>query len=150
MPAFIEALRANARLYDQAVADCPWIKLQRGPEGANHSFYHWAATFAGDEHGLSLDAFNQAIADAGLSSVSVGYTCMPAYKHPLIATRSAHAFHCPANQGHSGRYDDGTCPVAERAIPRLILGYVVEGEETAKREAEKLHGVISRLQGGRQ
>ena len=140
MPAFIEKLRANARYYDEAVAGVRWIQLQRGPEGANHSFYHWAATFTGcDEH---FEAFKKAIAGEGFNSISIGYTGKPAYKHPLIENRAAHAFHCPENRGHSGRYDDGTCPVAERVIPRLILGYVVEPEETAKREAELLHKVI--------
>ncbi len=147
MPAFIEKLRANARRYDEAVSGCDWIKLQRGPEGANHSFYHWAATFDGDRHGLSLDEFSKAMAEGGFDSLSVGYTGMPSYKHPLIENRRAHAFHCPDNAGHSGRYDHGTCPVAEHVIPRLILGYVIEPEETAKAEAEKLHAVIRRLQG---
>ena len=147
MPELIAQLRANAAHYDQAVADCPWIRLQRGPAGANHSFYHWAATFTGDEVGLSLDEFKKAIEEAKFSSVSVGYTNLPAYKHPLIVNRCAHAFDCPENIGHSGKYDDGTCPVAERVIPRLILGYVVQTEEEAKRESEKLNGVIRRLLG---
>jgi len=145
MPAFIEQLRRNARYYDEAVDGCSWIRLQRGPEGANHSFYDWAATFTGDDQGLSLDEFKKAVEDADFSSISTGYTKMPAYKHPMIANRGAHAFHCPENAGHSGRYDDGTCPVAEHVIPRLILAYPVEPEETAKREAEKLHAVIERL-----
>ncbi len=146
MPAFIEKLKANAKHYDDAVAGLPWITLQRGPEGANHSFYHWAATFAGcDEH---FEAFKQMVAEASLSSISIGYTNKPAYKHPLIENRAAHAFHCPENDGHSGRYDDGTCPVAEHAIPRLILGYVVEPEETAKREAEKLYEIARRTKEG--
>lgn len=84
--------------------------------------------------------------EAEFSSISVGYTSKPAYKHPLIENRRAHAFTRPENQGHSGRYDEGTCPVSEHVIPRLILGYVVEGKEKAKREAEKLHGLICRLQ----
>lgn len=147
MPQFIELLRRNARLYDEAVADCPWIRVQRGPDGANHSYYHWAATFAGDELGLSLDEFKRAVEQAGFSSISIGYTNMPAYKHPLIAQRRAHAFRCPDNDGHSGRYEDGVCPVAEKVIPRLILGYVTEPEEAAKKEAEKLHRLIQQLQG---
>ena len=146
MPAFIAKLRANARYYDEAVDGCSFIRLQRGPEGAHHSFYHWAATFTGDD--LSFAEFKKLVESAGLSSVSIGYTNKPAYKHPLIVNCAAHAFHCPENKGHSGRYDDGACPVAERVIPRLILGYVVEPEETAKREAEKLHQVIGQLQGG--
>lgn len=147
LPSFIESLRSNALLFDQAVADFPWIRLQRGPEGANHSYYHWAATFAGDDQGLSFDEFKKAIADAEFGSVSVGYTSLPAYKHPLIVNRRAHAFDCPENRGHSGKYDTGTCPVAEHVVPRLILGYVVAPEEAAKREAQMLHDVLRKLQG---
>jgi len=145
MPAFIQRLRANARHYDDAVAGCPWIVLQRGPEGSNHSFYHWAATFQGGDGDLA--EFRKVIESAGFDSVSVGYTGKPAYKHPVIEERRAHAFHCPENAGHSGRYDEGTCPVAERIIPRLLLAYVVESEESAKREAEKLNAVIREFGG---
>lgn len=147
MPEFVEGLRANAAHYDRAIEGCSWIVPQRGPEGADHSFYHWAATFRGDEKGLGLDEFRKAVEGAGLSSVSVGYTNLPAYQHPLIAERRAHAFSCPENVGHSGRYDIGTCPVAEASVPRLILGYVVEDEETAKVESEKLHALIRTLDG---
>lgn len=147
MPQFIEKLRANARLYDEAVAGCGWITLQRGPAEAHHSFYHWAATFHGDDHGLSLEEFKKAVEQAGFESISVGYTGMPSYRHPVIHERRAHAFHCPENAGHSGRYDPGTCPNAEHSVPRLILGYVVEPEETARREADRLHDLITRLEG---
>lgn len=147
MPAFIAQLRRNARYYDDAVAGIDWINVQRGPQGAKHSYYHWAATFAGDGRGLSLNEFKEAIAGAGFSSISIGYTGKPAYKHPLIENRRAHAFECPENRGHAGRYDEGTCPKAEYAIPRLILGYVIESEDAAKREAEKLHAVLRDLQG---
>lgn len=145
LPDFIEQLRANARRYDDAVDGCSWMRLQRGPEGANHSFYHWAATFQGDDRELA--EFRSVVESAGLSSISIGYTGKPAYRHPLIENRDAHAFHCPQNAGHSGRYDDGVCPVAERVIPRLILGYVVEPEETAKHEADKLRRVIEEIEG---
>jgi len=144
---FIEKLRANARLYDEAVEGCLWLRLQRGPECAHHSFYHWAATFTGDEQGLSLAEFKQAIEAAKLKSISVGYTGKPAYKHGLIADHLAHAFHCPENDGSSARYDDGLCPVAEHVIPRIVIGYLVESEEQAKREAEKLHQVVTQLNG---
>ena len=147
MPQFIEKLRTNAGYYDQAVAGCEWIELQRGPEGAHHSFYHWAATFRGDSRGLSLEDFKKAVADAGFSSVSVGYTNMASYRHPVIRENRAHAFFCPENKGHSGRYDEGTCPVAEQAVPRLILGYVTEPDATAREEADKLHALIRTLEG---
>ncbi len=146
MPEFVAGLRRRAALFDRAVEGCRWIKLQRGPAGAEHGFYHWAATL--DESaggGPGLDEFKAAVKAAGRTSVSVGYTGMPAYKHPVIRERRAHAFHCPENKGHFGRYEDGTCPAAERAVPRLILAYLVGSEETAKRDADCLHSLITRL-----
>jgi hypothetical protein len=98
--------------------------------------------------GLSLKDFKAAVEVAGFVSISVGYTGMPAYKHPVISGRRAHAFKCADNAGHSGRYEDGTCPVAERVIPRIILGYLVETQEAARREAEVLHSLIARLEKG--
>lgn len=148
MPEFVAGLRRNAARYDQAVEGCKWIKVQRGPEGAEHSFYHWAATFDGDKLGLSLERFREAIRAEGFASISVGYTGMAAYDHPVIKERRAHAFHCAGNAGHSARYDPGTCPVAERVVPRLILGYVIEPEEVARCEADKLHALIRRLERG--
>ena len=146
MPDFVAGLRRKAAFFDRAVEGCPWIKLQRGPAGAEHSFYHWAATF--DESaggGPSLDEFKAAAKAAAFTWLSIGYTGMPAYKHPVISGRRAHAYHAPENRGHSARYDDGTCPAAEWAVPRIILAYLVGPEETARREAERLHSLVGQL-----
>jgi dTDP-4-amino-4,6-dideoxygalactose transaminase len=148
MPEFIAGLRRKAALFDRAVSGCRWIRLQRGPAGAEHSFYHWAATFAGDETGLDLEDFKAAMKAASMTSVSVGYTGMPAYKHPVVSRRRAHAFHCPENQGHSGRYEDGVCPAAERSVPRIILAFLVGPEEAARRDADRLNALIARLERG--
>lgn len=146
MPAFIAGLRRKAALFDQAVAGCRWIRLQRGPAGAEGSFYHWAATFDEREAGgLGLEEFKAAVKAEGFGAVSVGYTGMAAYKHPVIAERRAHAFRCAENVGHSGRYDEGTCPTAERVVPRLVLAFLVGPDDAAKRDADKLHALISRL-----
>jgi hypothetical protein len=72
---------------------------------------------------------------------------MPAYRHPVIAQRRAHAFHCAENRGHVPAYGPGTCPTAERVIPRLLLAYVIVPEETAEREAEKFHRLVRQWEG---
>jgi len=146
LPGFIDNLKTNAKYYDQAVAGCKWLQLQRGPEGAVHTFYHWAATFTGEDYGISLDDYENAIEKANLRSVSVGYTQMAAYHHPLIKNHLAHAFHCQSNKNSRIDYPKGLCPVAEKVIPRIVLAYVIEPEEVAKREAEKLHQVIRQLE----
>jgi perosamine synthetase len=145
LPGMIAQLQRHARYYDDAVAGCPWLPLQRGPQEAVHTFYHWAATFQGEEYGIGLEQFTAAIESAGLSSISVGYTRMPAYRHPVIRDRLAHAFECPQNRREGDLYPEGLCPVAEKVIPRLVLGYLVETEETAKQEADKLSRVVEQL-----
>jgi len=141
----IGQLVKNANYYDKAVEDCDWITLQRGPDGAEHSFYYWAATFTGDNNGPDFEEFKKEIEKAQFSSISIGYTQMPAYKHPLIKNRAAAAFSDERNKHCRQNYEDGCCPVAERVIPRLILGYVIEPEETARQEAQKLHNVIQKF-----
>ncbi|MDD3925229.1 MAG: DegT/DnrJ/EryC1/StrS family aminotransferase [bacterium] len=145
LPQAIEQLKRNARYYDQAVAGCRWLKLQRGPEGAEHTFYHWVATFSGEEYGIDLSRFKEAVERAGITSITIGYTNMPAYKHPLIENRLAHAFHCSVG-GRDYSYEN-SCPVAERVIPRIVMAYVLGPEEGAKREADKLSSVIRELEG---
>jgi dTDP-4-amino-4,6-dideoxygalactose transaminase len=148
LPRAVQALCTNAAYYDKAVEGCSWLHLQRGPDDSHHSFYHWAATFDGEPYGISLDRFKTAIRDSGLKSVTVGYTQMPTYRHPVIKNQLAHAFHCAENRCDHERYPDGLCPVAERVIPRIVLGYVLGIEDMARREAEKLHEVIVRLDSG--
>lgn len=144
--ACIDQLKKNASYYDQAVEGCDWITLQRGPAEAEHSFYYWAANFTGDDgNGPDFEDFKKAVKEAEFSSITIGYTQIPAYKHPLIAERKAQAFTDPRNSVCRMEYDAGLCPVAEQIIPRIILGYVVEPEEAAKQEAQKLHELIKRL-----
>jgi dTDP-4-amino-4,6-dideoxygalactose transaminase len=147
MPGLVAQLRRNARFFDQAVEGCRWIRLQRGPEAARHSFYHWAATVADDSPGPDFNEFKRSVEAAGFSTLSIGYTGMPAYRHPVIAQRRAHAFHCVENRELVPAYGPGMCPTAEKVIPRLLLAYVIVPEETAEREAEKLHRLVRQLEG---
>jgi dTDP-4-amino-4,6-dideoxygalactose transaminase len=148
LPQVVESLRANAAHYDEAVKGCPWLHLQRGPDYARHSFYHWAATFDGERYGITLDQFKAAIRESGLKSITVGYTQMPAYKQPVIKNELAHAYHCAENRCDHERYPEGLCPVAERVIPRVVIAYVLGSEHMAREEAEKLHDVVVRLESG--
>ena len=143
LPELLEGLRINASHYDQAVSGCKWLKLQAAPD-ATSTYHLWAATFRGEDHGITLDEFKKALKQVD-SCLSVGYTEMPAYEHPVIKDRLAHAFHCQHNQPEINYA--GCCPVAERTIPNMVLAYTMQTEEKAKEEAEKLHRVIARLEG---
>jgi dTDP-4-amino-4,6-dideoxygalactose transaminase len=145
---YVDGLIENAALYDAAVRGCDWIALQRGPDEAVHTFHLWGATFRGDQRGISIEDFKRVLKEEG-APVSVGYTNMPAYKHPLIAQRLGYGRGCPLDcpfyAGINNRYPDGLCPVAEDILPRMILGYPFGPKEDHERGAEKLRRVIERL-----
>jgi len=145
---YVEELIEIASLYDCAVQGCDWIALQRGPDDARHTFHLWGATFRGDEMGISLDDFKRALQEEG-APVSVGYTNMPAYKHPLIAQRLGYGrgcpLDCPLYAGGSNRYEDGLCPNAEYVLPRMMLAYTFGPKEEHERNAARLRQVIERL-----
>ena len=100
---YIDELVEIAGYYDAVVNDCEWLELQRGPEESTHTFHLWGSTFRGDRFGVSLDDLKSALSEAQCG-VSIGYTNMPAYKHPVIVKRDAHAFDCPAYEGDQDEY----------------------------------------------
>jgi dTDP-4-amino-4,6-dideoxygalactose transaminase len=141
LPMFVAGLQKNASYYTQAVADCPWLNVQEAP-GAESTYHCWAALFEGEEYGITLAQFKKAVEEASVP-VNVGYTGMPSYKHPVVREKLAHAFHCKDHPGIE--YPDGLCPVAERIIPRTVLGGTLGSEENAKEQAGKLHALVEKL-----
>jgi len=145
---YIDGLIDSAGLYDAAVDGCEWLVLQRGPDEAKHTFHLWGATFRGDDRGISLDDFKRVLKEEG-APLSVGYTNMPAYKHPLLAQRLGYGrgcpLDCPLYVGSNNRYDEGLCPNAEWLLPRIVLGYPFGAKEEHERGAEKVRRVIERL-----
>ncbi|MHB0998463.1 MAG: DegT/DnrJ/EryC1/StrS family aminotransferase [Armatimonadota bacterium] len=141
---FIDALKVNARYYDQAVEGCDWLRPQKALPGAESTYHFWAGTFRGEKVGINLSDFSEALKKVE-SSIGLGYTQMAAYQQPVIKDKIAYAFRCPDNNGFAG-YPDGLCPNAEFIVPRILLAYTVQSEETAKIEADKLHQVIQMLE----
>ena len=121
---YIDGLIENARLYGEAVQDCPWITVQAGPDDAAHTYHLWGARFHGQDAGVSRDQFVQALKDAG-GSLNVGYTKTAAYQQPLIAKRLGYGngcpLDCPMYKGHYSQYPDGTCPVVEEVMPNVLM-----------------------------
>jgi len=140
----IDELIEIAGYYDEVANDCEWLELQRGPEESTHTFHIWGSTFRGDRFGISLDDLKRALNEAQCG-VSVGYTNIPAYKHPVFVERKAHAFHCPTYQGDKNRYPDGLCPVAEEIIPRTVNSYTFGSKDDHKANAEKFAQAVGNL-----
>ncbi|MGQ9610726.1 MAG: DegT/DnrJ/EryC1/StrS family aminotransferase [bacterium] len=144
---YITELQKIASLYDEAVKDCPWIVIQNDSD-AVHTYHFWAATFRGDNLGITMDDFKKVLDEEGCS-LFIGYTGMPAYKHPLINQRMGYGRSCPLDcphyNGQNNIYYDGLCPVAEDLFPRMLLVYTFSSEEYHKRNAECLSKSLKRL-----
>jgi dTDP-4-amino-4,6-dideoxygalactose transaminase len=140
---FVGGLQKIASYYDMAIENCKWIIPQKAPDRI-HTYHYWAATFDGEKYGLSLEEFKEELKKEKIG-ISVGYTNMPSYKHPVIRDKLAHAFHCK-NYPFKVEYPDGLCPVAEKVIPSILLAYTVKTEEQAKYDSEKLFNLIKKLE----
>jgi len=145
---YLAGLRQAAAVYDEAVSDCDWIVLQRGPDEAEHSFHLWRATFHGEAVGIPRNEFVRALQDEGCT-VDVGYTKMPAYRHPLVAQRMGYGrgcpLDCPLYEGDGNRYPEGLCPNTEWLMPNIILGHTFKPDDEIAADAERLHRAVQRL-----
>ena len=143
LPGFIAKLTTNAMHYNAAVAECKWLRPQSAPDAVN-TYHIWVANFRGEEHGISLGDFQKALSETE-AGLSMGYTGVAAYQQPVFRDKMAHAFFCKENEGLMD-YPDGLCPVAEWAIPRMLLAYTMQTEDDAKRQADNLRRAIALLE----
>jgi dTDP-4-amino-4,6-dideoxygalactose transaminase len=145
---YVRELIEIGGLYDAAVADFPFVSLQRGPEEAVHTFHMWGATFRGETVGLSPEDLKRALQEEDCRA-SVGYTNMPAYRHPVMAERLGYGkgcpLDCPLYKGSANRYPDGLCPQAEYVVPRIVAAGTFGPRGSHERNAERLRRALERL-----
>ncbi len=141
---YIGDLIKIAGYYDEVVNECEWLELQRGPEESTHTFHLWGSTFRGDRFGISTSDLKSVLSEEQCN-VSIGYTNIPAYKHPVITSRAAHAFNCPVYSGDGDKYPDGLCPIAEEIIPRTVNVYTFGKEDVHRANSERFARAIRRL-----
>jgi len=120
-------------IWDEAVADCPWLRAQPSPEGAQGTYHLWVATFDGRRYGIPKARFKAALRKRRLP-FGVGYTNRPAYRHPVFDVVFGKA-----------AYRKGLCPNAERYIPNIVLGHTVISLEAARHAADGLRAVVREL-----
>jgi len=138
---YVDGLIENARLYDAAVEDCPWITIQGGPADAVHTYHIWGARFHGHEGGILREQFGRALKDAGCR-VGIGYTNMAAYQHPVMRERLGYGkgcpHDCPLYKGRYNQYSDGSCPVTEEVMPNVLMAGTFGPTEEHEKNAAAL------------
>jgi len=120
-------------MWNRAVQDCPWLAVQRGPEGAQSTYHLWCATFEGAKYGISRKRFKETLRKHRVP-FSLGYTGRAAYQHPVFGKVFP-----------KGKYPKGLCPNAEYMVPRMVLGSTMVPMVRAKRISEALHRTIHEL-----
>ena len=145
---YIDGLIENAEEYNRAIDDCDWIDHQRGPDESTHTYHLWGATFHGDRAGISLEDFQAALKETG-AGLAVGYTNIPAYRHPVIKERLGYGkgcpFDCPLYKGTGNQYPDGLCPNTEWLMPRILYTGTFGPRDTYRANADKLRKAIEMM-----
>ena len=134
---------AAGKIYNDAVADIPWIRPQHCPPDRDNVYHLWAATFEGDRQGVDRATFARELESVKIKGgFGLGYIQKPAYLHDVIRKPLAYKHGCPIRppyyQGRNANYENGLCPIAEDLMPRLILISTVGAPDDHRRNAEAL------------
>lgn len=126
---YVTMCQEAASLYNDVVSDCEWLVPQALRPHRTHTYHIWTAIFEGEEHDISIEEFEDALAEADVE-LDVGYIGRPAYAHS-----------CVANELH----DWPRCEVAEYLMPRLVMANTGGDPQSHVENAEKLAEVIAQF-----
>jgi len=150
-PGYLEQYNAVLAIYNEAIADCQWLRSRTVPAQAKQSGYNWACLWEGDKVGLDLERFKELCSQEGLR-MGFHFTERPAPMFDVF--RKSTAYHkddcpvrCPFYKG-SYRVENAELPVAAEVLNRVMtLGCIEVPVPDARRNAESLRGVIARMEG---
>ena len=149
-PGYLKEYNDSLARYDEAIADCAWLRNRTVPKHAGQVGYIWACLWEGDRHGLSYERFKQVAAEEG---VPLGYefTERPAHTFPIF--RKSTAYHhrdcpirCPFYKGSYTPAKSRT-PMAARILKRVMMMGIIEVPPAkVKANAAKLKRAIKRME----
>ncbi len=143
-PGYIDICVKSAQHFNDAVADTDLIVPQFVPEGRVNTYHLWAATYEGDDKGLSYDEFQRIAGEQGVNFMW-RYIQKPPYLHDVIRQPIAFGRGCPLScplRARDAMYYEGLCPNAEEIMSRLMLAYTGGDPDVNAQTAEKLHKAI--------
>ncbi len=149
-PDYLKEYNANLRMYNEAIADCEWLRNRTVPKQAVQAGYVWACLWEGDKHGLNFDRFKRMAAEEKVPFY-YEFTERPAHEFPIFRTSTAyHKRDCPIRcPFYKGAYTPARCktPVAADILRRVMLLGVVEAPPAVvKRNCKAIRRIIKRME----
>lgn len=144
----ISAHHKAGALYCEAAREAPWLVPQRVADGCVNACHAVAFRFEGDRGGITVERFQQTMVEHGCP-VSIGYKRRSAAEDPIFTEVLAYGKGCPIRCPHytgSARYGKGVTPVADRAVPRMVVMPMdVYTPGKTEEYSEKIHAGLKAL-----
>jgi len=149
-PEYLKQYNKVLEIYNEAIADCVWLRNRTVPKPADQAGYNWACLWEGDKHGLCYDTFKKIAAEEGLSFY-YEFTERPAQTFDVF--RKSTAYHkddcpvrCPLYKGKY-RVEDTETPVAAEILKRIMMmGCIEVPVEYARGRAKAIRKTIKRME----
>jgi len=149
-PGYLKEYNALLATYNDAIADCKWLRNRTVPKQATQSGYIWGCLWEGDKHGLSYARFKKIAAE---ERVPFGYNFNGRPAQTFQIFRKSTAYHkedCPVRcPFYKGTYRAEKCrtPVAAKILDRIMVLPIVERKPSdVKRNATAIRRVITRME----
>ena len=149
-PAYLKEYNENLARYNEAIADCAWLRNRAAPKEAEQAGYVWACLWEGDKHDLSYDRFKQIAQEEGVSFY-YNFTERPAHTFPIFRTSTAyHKKDCPIRcPFYKGDYTPAKSktPVAADILNRVMLKGCVEADpKQVNKDCKGIRRIIKRME----
>jgi perosamine synthetase len=149
-PKYLKEYDANLAVYNDAIADCAWLRNRTVPKQAKQSGYVWACLWEGDKFGLKLSKFKKVLTREG-ARFGFHFTERPAPRFDIFRKSTAyHKRDCPIRcPFYKGSYSaaEVKLPAATQILNRVMAAGLIEQPPAKVRaNARKLRRAIKRME----
>ncbi len=93
------------KIFNDAIADCDWLKTRLVPDQAVQSGYWFACTFQGDKQGLDYNRFKELNDELDIG-LRFGFNETAPYEFDFFKNAKAYGHQCPMKCPHCGHDED--------------------------------------------
>jgi len=155
VPGYLKQYLKGKEYLDEVVDSCSWLQKRTVPKGGSVAPYVYAFIFRGENAGIDYDAFKRALrlcSEGQGVGFGFGFTQKPAYLYEFFRNPNAYGNKgCPYNcHLYKGKvqFDEGTCPVAEDVLPRIVTTGNMTTVARCRKEAAVLKRAIAMTEAG--